>query len=334
MTMHVLWKAITGFYQPTLELIDLWAWGLPMFVLVAAIMFATSRARAEPLGPKAIFAAAFPREQHVHASARVDRWNGILLLLLGFPLLGLIALNGVTIAGQLAESLNGTFGAHAPLFRAAWAIVTLQFLTYFLTMDFAGYWVHRWCHTVSLLWNLHKPHHTAETLTPWTLFRQHPIEVFILNALPAIFAGLCTGVLMHLIGTPLHPGTVASVGILTYVTFFVIDVLSHFHLPVSFGWLDRIILAPVMHNLHHSLEVRHRDMNNAVVLTLWDWMFGTLYLPTKGETWRWGLNETEYGPANPHRTLRGFYLEPFASFGGELSRSIRGSRPSTRDRQA
>ena len=71
------------------------------------------------------------------------------------------------------------------------------------------------------------------------------------------------------------------------------------------------MLAPVMHNLHHSIELHHRDKNNAVVLTLWDWMFGTLYLPKKGETWRWGVHEEAFGDQNPHKTLKGFYGEPF-----------------------
>ncbi len=36
----------------------------------------------------------------------------------------------------------------------------------------------------------------------------------------------------------------------------------------------------------------------------------TLYLPEQGERYRWGLNESEIGPNNPHMTMRAFYLEP------------------------
>lgn len=72
--------------------------------------------------------------------------------------------------------------------------------------------------------------------------------------------------------------------------------MSHVHVHVSYGnWVNRIVLAPVMHNLHHSIELPHRDKNYGVILTVWDWMFGTLYLPKKNETWRWGLNEVEFG---------------------------------------
>ncbi|BAV64455.1 sterol desaturase family protein [Sphingobium cloacae] len=313
MAKHDIWTSIAAFYEPTLEMVELWTWGIPLFVTVIAVMFMLSEKRQGPLTVRSLIGSIFPREQYAHPSSRVDIWNGVLLLAIGFPLIGVMAINGLAIAGNIAAHASHELGVRDPMIHSAWAMVAIQFIVYFLSVDFAGYWVHRWCHTVPFLWNLHKPHHTAETLTPWTLFRQHPIEFLILNAIPAMFGGVVTGLVLYATGTTMHPGTVAAVGIQAYAAFFIVDVFSHVHVPVSYGWLNRIVLAPVMHNLHHSLELRHRDKNNAVLLTVWDWMFGTLYLPEKGETWRWGLNEEEFGEANPHRTVKAFYLEPFTS---------------------
>ena len=321
-----LWSGIRAFYEPTIEIMAMWMWGLPLFAAVVAIIFILSERPNGPISFKMLLNAAFPRDLHSHASARVDRWNAIILFVIGFPLVGLFALNGLAIATNVANLLSAEFGATAPLLHAAWAIVAVQFLVFFLATDFMGYWVHYWCHTNPFLWTLHKPHHTAETLTPWTLYRQHPIEFFIVNAVPAVFGGLVTGVALYATGTALHPGTMACVGIMAYILFFVIDFLSHVHVPVSYGWLDRIVLAPVMHNLHHSIELHHRDKNNAVVLTLWDWMFGTLYLPKKGETWPWGVNEEEFGDQNPHKTLKGFYGEPFVVAGRQIRDLVRVGR--------
>ncbi|SDS82582.1 sterol desaturase family protein [Pseudomonas trivialis] len=314
MTMHNVWESIVAFYEPTIEIMSLWAFGLPLFVTVIAVMFIFSQKWQGPLTLRALINAAFPREQYDHASSRVDRWNGIILLMLGFPLVGVIAINGIAIADNAGAYLNAEFGAQEPVITTSWLMVSVQFLVYFLSVDFVGYWVHRWCHTHALLWHLHKPHHTAETLTPWTLFRQHPIEFFGLNIIPAIFGGAFTGVVLYATGSQIHPGMVAAVTTTAYIAFFVIDVFSHVHMPISYGWLNRIILAPVMHNLHHSMEPHHWDKNNAVILTLWDWMFGTLYLPKQGETWRWGCNDEEYGANNPHKTLKGFYIDPFKTF--------------------
>lgn len=308
-----IWRSITEFYEPTLDMLQRWAWGLPLFIVVVALLTLRPWRKREPLTPRRLVDAVFPREQHDHASARVDRWNGIMLLAIGFPLSSFVAINAIAIADNLSGFLAGHFGGPAPLMQSDWSIVVVQFLVYFLSLDFAGYWVHRWCHENPFLWNLHKPHHTAETLTPWTLFRQHPIEFFFLNTIPSLFAGAVMGLALYASGTTVHPGTVAAIGVQVTIAFFVVDFLSHVHIPISYGWLDRIVLAPVMHNLHHSMELQHRNVNHGVLLTLWDWMFGTLYLAKKGETWRWGLNEEEYGDNNPHRTLRGFYLEPFVS---------------------
>jgi len=313
MSMNEIWQPIVAFYEPTLELLSLWALGLPIFVTVLAVMFIYSQKRQVPLTLRSLFSAAFPKEQYDHDSSRVDIGNGIILLVIGFPLVGVMAISGVAIADHVAAFFTSEFGARNPAINSVWLLVAIQFLVYFLSEDFAGYWVHRWCHTNPLLWHLHKPHHTAETLTPWTLFRQHPIEFLGLNVIPAVFGGAFTGLVLYATGTTIHPGTVAAVTTTAYVAFFALDVFSHVHMPISYGWLNRIILAPVMHNLHHSMEVRHWDKNNAVKLTLWDWMFGTLYLPQKGENWRWGCNEEEYGPANPHKTLRGFYFDPFVT---------------------
>jgi sterol desaturase/sphingolipid hydroxylase (fatty acid hydroxylase superfamily) len=307
------WNRVVAFYEPTLEMLELWAWGLPVFVIVVSSIALLSRQRQARPTARTLVTSVFPKSQHAHPSARVDRWNGILLLAIGFPLAPLFAFNAIAISDNLVGFLAGHFGALPPSIQTTWKIVALQYITYFLTLDFAGYWIHYWCHTTPFLWNMHKPHHTAETLTPWTLFRQHPIEFFFLNALPAIFAGAMLGLVLYGTGTSIHAGTVSAIGIQTYVAFFVVDVFSHVHVPISYGWLNRIVLAPIMHNLHHSMEPRHRDKNNGVLLTVWDWMFGTLYLPTSGEDWTWGLNHEEYADNNPHKTLKGFYLEPFVS---------------------
>ncbi|XDF37076.1 sterol desaturase family protein [Paracidovorax avenae] len=311
MSMHDIWESIIAFYEPTLEILGLWTLGLPLFITVIGMIFIISQKWQKPLTLRSLFNAVFPKDQYAHASSRVDIWNGILLLLVGFPLVGVMAISGIAIADHVAVWFNTEFGTRSTLIESSWLLVSVQFLAYFLSVDFVGYWVHRWCHTNPLLWHLHKPHHTAETLTPWTLFRQHPVEFFGLNIIPAVVGGAFTGLVLHATGTTILPGTAAAVGTAAYIAFFVIDVFSHVHIPVSYGWMNRIILAPVMHNLHHSMEPHHWDKNNAVILTLWDWMFGTLYLPKKNEVWRWGCNDEEYGNANPHKTLRGFYIDPF-----------------------
>ena len=42
--------------------------------------------------------------------------------------------------------------------------------------------------------------------------------------------------------------------------------------------LNRVLNSPAQHQIHHSDAPRHFNRNFGVNLSLWDWMFGTLYV--------------------------------------------------------
>ncbi len=52
-----------------------------------------------------------------------------------------------------------------------------------------------------------------------------------------------------------------------------------------------------MHQAHHSADAAQHDKNFATVFALWDWMFGTLYLPDRTERFRFGVDEQAAQPA-------------------------------------
>ena len=45
--------------------------------------------------------------------------------------------------------------------------------------------------------------------------------------------------------------------------------------------LGRIFVSPAHHQVHHSGNPKHFNKNFGSCLALWDWMFGTLYVPEK-----------------------------------------------------
>ena len=67
-----------------------------------------------------------------------------------------------------------------------WVIAGIFTTTLFVLDDAAKYVIHRALHRIPLLWCFHRVHHTAETLTPFTVYRTHPVEGIIF-ALRAIF---------------------------------------------------------------------------------------------------------------------------------------------------
>ena len=65
-----------------------------------------------------------------------------------------------------------------------------------------------------------------------------------------------------------------------------------------------------MHQVHHSAESHMFNKNYGMATNIYDWLFGTLYMPRPDEVYRWGLNDDEYGLFNPHLTAKDFYLKP------------------------
>jgi len=65
-----------------------------------------------------------------------------------------------------------------------WIIPTFFTLSYFILDDFTKYITHALMHKVPVLWEIHKTHHSARTLTPLTIFRTHPIEgvIFVIRS--------------------------------------------------------------------------------------------------------------------------------------------------------
>jgi len=242
-------------------------------------------------------------------SAKIDRQSWILRFLWAPPLLAITTTLALALGVFLSGQFNSWFGTRPAVEWPHWALLLSQVSVIFLVGDFGNYWNHRWMHRVPLYWAFHRVHHSAETLNYFTGDREHPFEVFPSAILQGLWNGLGAGIVLWSTGTPLLSSTLpVLVGL--GVVWNVRNILLHSHFPLSFGPLDYVIGGPIMHQLHHSAEEHHYSRNFGVQLMCWDWLFGSIYVPEKGETFRLGLSEEELGLNNPHRTLRGYYMEP------------------------
>jgi sterol desaturase/sphingolipid hydroxylase (fatty acid hydroxylase superfamily) len=187
--------------------------------------------------------------------------------------------------GHTAGVLLGLAGAH--LF--AWAAVLdarvaalqvlaqvslpLQFALAFVAKDFLEWCVHNLLHRVSWLWELHKVHHSIEQLDWIGSFRFHWAEIAVYRAftyLPLAALGADPRVLL----------AIAVVATL-------IGHLNHANLRVTWGPLRYVLNSPRMHVWHHAREfpaARKHGANFGISLSLWDWLFGTAWWPSVGES--------------------------------------------------
>jgi sterol desaturase/sphingolipid hydroxylase (fatty acid hydroxylase superfamily) len=136
-----------------------------------------------------------------------------------------------------------------------------------ILMDYSFYVWHVLMHRVPLLWRFHLVHHVDLDLDASTALRFHFTEM--------------------LASIPWRAGQVLLIG-LTPFTFsiwqgvFLVCILFHhsnIELPISSErWLNKLIVTPRMHGIHHSIVERETNSNWSSGLTVWDWLHGTLRL--------------------------------------------------------
>ncbi|HEX5132538.1 MAG TPA: sterol desaturase family protein [Candidatus Krumholzibacteria bacterium] len=179
--------------------------------------------------------------------------------------------------------------------------LVLQFVVFFVLKDFLEWAIHNLLHRVPWLWEFHKVHHTIEELDWIGNFRFHWMEIVVyqsLTYLPLIILGVDGRVIL----------VIAVVGTL-------IGHLNHSNLYISWGPLRYLFNSPRMHVWHHDREwpADHRyGVNFAICLSVWDWLFGTVYWPSpeqapEQQPRRLGFMGDEEFPA----TLVGRLLHPF-----------------------
>ena len=152
--------------------------------------------------------------------------------------------------------------------------------------DFSYYWWHRLQHTVPVLWELHKLHHSDENLNATTIYRSHFLE----PAGQGLVRGLTIGLVFD---TSAQPQTVLAVvagGLLIAVWDYFI------HANVKLPALHRVLpffSTPHFHWIHHSREPEHKDKNFSIWLPMFDIAFGTYYAPHREEYPATGLSSGE-----------------------------------------
>ncbi len=281
-------------------------------VLIAAAVFVL-RDRRPGQGIRDFLRYCFPKRIFFHRSTWVD-CQLIFVNSIVYPMMNVLwRFNEALFAAWLVKALTWGFGPSPHLLHsgAHWSIASPALFTFLIAMasDFGYYVFHFAMHRVPWMWAFHKVHHSAEVLTVFANVRVHPVELLFDGPARAIGVSLVLGPALYL-GT----GKVELVTIfgMTLGAAFVGAIgaqLHHSHIWLSWGrTLNHILISPAMHQIHHSTAERHWNKNLAGSFALWDWMFGTIYVPDGHEQISFGLGA---GKGQPHPTLLAAYLVPF-----------------------
>jgi len=136
----------------------------------------------------------------------------------------------------------------------------LAWVAALILYDFFYYWYHRLSHEVALLWAAHVAHHSSEYYNLSTALRQSSTAAAL-------------GWMFYL------PMAVAGVQPAMFVVVAIINLLyqywPHTQLVGKLGWVDRVLVTPSNHRVHHGQNDYCLDVNYGGILIVWDRLFGT-----------------------------------------------------------
>ena len=217
---------------------------------------------------------------------RKDFWLDAFYMFFNFFLFSLIIYN----------SLSNVFVAAFNDFLASFGIRNLvaievnswpiwgQFLLMFVIADFIQWNVHRLLHSSPRLWEFHKVHHSVEEMGFAAHLRYHWMETIIYKSIQYIP--------LSMIGFGLDDFFVL------HIFTIAIGHLNHANIKLTYGPLKYILNNPVMHTWHHAkhLPEGSHGVNYGITLSLWDYLFGTAYVPNSGKNEPLGFEKIEEFP--------------------------------------
>lgn len=185
---------------------------------------------------------------------------------------------------------TGWFSATPAVILPGYVYALIFTVTLFVVDDYSRYWTHRALHRIPILWEFHKVHHSATTLTPLTVFRTHPLEAVVFSIRGALVQGTVVGIAFAVIGSNLNLLTILGANFLSVLFHAVGSNLRHSHIPLRYPrWLEHWLVSPAQHQLHHSVSEEHFDKNFGVAFACWDLIHGTHHF-SQGRRLTYGLS--------------------------------------------
>ena len=209
--------------------------------------------------------------------------NRLLFLVLGIAWFAFsidvaqITFKGLKLFGEASEPTVAV---------SSFMLLSIYTIILFVLDDGSRFLLHKAMHRFNFLWRIHQIHHSATSLTPFTTYRLHPLESFLYQLRASVLHGLCAGTAFYTLGFQLNSIEIWGASIWVIVFNSLGANLRHSHIPLRYGPLEKILISPAQHQLHHGITTM--NYNYGSFLAIWDrlsgsWLDGkkTTQLPTK-----------------------------------------------------
>lgn len=199
------------------------------------------------------------------------------------------------LVAQLLDRHDATslVRGYGPLSRQPVALIWIEAL---IVGDLCSYWLHRAMHRFSWLWRFHAVHHSAKTIRWSTIGRVHPVNEalnYAVGVLPCLALGFPLDVVLSIIPAMMW-----------------LAALAHSDFDLSYGPLGKVFVSPTFHRWHHTHSDEGGNSNFANVLSLWDRIFGSFYMPKDSRPQVFGLDVDDMPESYVAQLLHPFGIRP------------------------
>lgn len=220
-------------------------------------------------------------------SFRKDFWLDVFYMFFNFFLFSLIIYNAAS--NVVVQFFNDALASVGITNLVAFEVMTwpvwAHLLLGFVVRDFVQWWIHRLLHRVPVLWEFHKVHHSVEQMGFAAHLRFHWMENVVYRSIEYIP--------LALIGIGLRDFFIIHIFTLAVGHF------NHSNFRLNLGPLKYLFNNPQMHIWHHAYDLpegKRMGVNFGLTLSVWDYLFGTSYIPYDGRDIKLGFPGVEQFP--------------------------------------
>ena len=215
---------------------------------------------------------------------RKDFWLDGFYMFFNFFIFTIVISGVYKILGVLFNDIGITAKTFAVVNLSTWPM-WIQLVVFFIVLDFVQWFTHILLHKLPYLWQFHKIHHSVKEMGFAAHLRYHWMENILYKPLKTF-------------GVMLLGGFEPEQAYIVHFAAISIGHLNHANIKLTYGALKYILNNPVMHLYHHSytLPKGKFGINFGISLSLWDYIFGTYYLPEDSGTLELGFPGDENLP--------------------------------------
>ena len=180
------------------------------------------------------------------------------------------------------------------------------FIYSYVVWEFGHFIYHYLGHKVRLFWCLHSTHHAPESMSLSISYAHFFLE--------GPYADVIRTTTCILLGV--NPATLFIIMFIDGVWGGFIHIGEHMVKDARFGFLNKFILTPSHHRVHHAKNPLYMDTNFCNLLNIWDRVFGTYQLEEKNMPIVYGISR----PMRPNSFLDAYFGE-FVALAKDVKRA-------------